>query len=95
MLQALLFGRELKHILLVKESNESLDLAKSHQDILELKKAKLDLDAAKAAEGILKKFKKAVASWSALLSSMAVAGACVLLNIICLPVVFKLIMNSL
>ena len=56
------------------------------------------MDAAKAAEGILEKFKKAVASWSALtslLSSTAVAGACVLLDIIYLPVVFKLIINSL
>lgn len=80
------------------DSNESLDLAKLHQDILELKKAKLDLDAAKAAEGTLEKFKKAVPSRSALtslLTSTAVAGARVLLDRICLPVVFKLMMNSL
>ena len=37
------------------DSNESLDLTKLHQEILELKNAKLDFNAAKAAEDILEK----------------------------------------
>ncbi|XP_059126128.1 endogenous retrovirus group K member 113 Env polyprotein-like [Peromyscus eremicus] len=80
------------------DSNESLDLAKLHQEILEMRKAKLDFDAAKTAEDILEQFKGAIPSWSSftlLLSSVVAIGACVLVGIVCLPMILKLILNSL
>ena len=98
-MKVLSFGRVKAHLEGIwHDSNESLDLTKLHQEILELKKAKLDLNAAKADEDILEKFKKAVPSWSAFisfLSGIAVAGVCVLWGMICLPIVFKMIRNSL
>lgn len=75
-----------------------LDLAKLHQEVFKLKKAKLDLNATKAVEDILEQFKKTVPSWSAFISLLiciAVVGAWVLLGKICLPILFKLIINSL
>lgn len=63
------------------DSNESLDLAKLHQEILKFKNAKINFDTSKAVKDILKQFIKTVPSWSAftsLLSSTEAVGACVL-----------------
>ena len=62
-----------------------------------MKKAKLDFNASKAVEDILEQFKKTIPSWSAFISlliSIAVVGAWVLLGIICLPILFKLNINT-
>lgn len=80
------------------DSNESLDLAKLYQEIIEMKRAKLDFDAAKTAEDILEQFIRVIPSWSSFtshLSSVVAIGTCVLVGIICLPMILKLILNSL
>lgn len=60
------------------DSNQSLDLAKLHQEIIEMRKAKLDFDAVKTAQDNLEQFKMdttSLSSFISFLSSVIAIGA--------------------